>query len=135
MGWYVTDRVERGGRGSNLSFLRGGSEARTPASGSATSDAETAAGDDRWEDDCGACVFTSLKPAWADRNLFNLAEKVCVDSGARIPVHCGSQQGVEMCVAKCCSAFGVVRYKIIISQRYAALWCKSFQATRRAPKR
>lgn len=111
VGWYVAGRVERGGRSSNLSFLRAASEVRTPASASATSDAETAAGNDGWEDDCGACVFTSLKPAWADRNLFNLAEKVCVEPGARLLVRCGRQQAMEVALAECALAFGVVWYE------------------------
>lgn len=36
----------------------------------------TAAGVDDGFADSEPCVFTSLKPAWADRNLFILAEKV-----------------------------------------------------------
>ncbi|KAL8429121.1 hypothetical protein Efla_003174 [Eimeria flavescens] len=82
VGWYTT-HVERAVNGSNLSLLRDGATSgelavHTQPSASKNSNAASTSSDSSQcsKDDMGACVFTSLKPAWADRNLFNLAEKI-----------------------------------------------------------
>ncbi|KAL8272882.1 hypothetical protein Esti_003191 [Eimeria stiedai] len=79
VGWY-TNCVDAAVTGSNLSLLRDGSTSGEFAVNTPLAD-EDAASIDSTDSDClksdsGACVFTSLKPAWADRNLFNLAEKI-----------------------------------------------------------
>ena len=78
MGWYVTSCSERSSACANLSLFgpygasRGGTNGKKAPEGDAATVNPTSSADDG-----GACVFTSLKPAWADRNLYNLAEKVC----------------------------------------------------------
>ncbi|XP_026190986.1 uncharacterized protein LOC34624195 [Cyclospora cayetanensis] len=77
VGWYVTDRAERARSAENLCLLRSCGESRDSAIGATVPDRDTRAKDNGASlDDGGACVFTSLKPAWADRNLYNLAEKI-----------------------------------------------------------
>ncbi|KAL8447484.1 hypothetical protein Emed_004367 [Eimeria media] len=79
VGWY-TNCVDAAVTGSNLSLLRDGSTSGEFGVNTPLADEDSAStdstGSDLTNSDSGACVFTSLKPAWADRNLFNLAEKI-----------------------------------------------------------
>lgn len=79
VGWYITKGSNSTVPGTSLSLLRACNSNRNNTNGKTVPDSEAAVtNDSSFEDDGGACVFTSLKPAWADRNLYNLAEKVWV---------------------------------------------------------
>lgn len=95
VGWYVTNHAQRAISDSSFSILRSVGASQQSAQDAAAPDGDTAANDDvGFQDDGGACVFTSLKPAWADRNLYNLAEKVGKD--ARI------SRALRDTAGKCC---------------------------------
>lgn len=87
VGWY-TNHVERSASATSLSLLRDQSDGQQNTVGTPNPDSEcassTSSKDASSQNDFGACVFTSLKPAWADRNLYNLAEKVRLGCKVRI---------------------------------------------------
>ncbi|CDJ49273.1 hypothetical protein EBH_0060350 [Eimeria brunetti] len=77
VGWYVTKCSERASSCTNLSLLRPCEASQDARNGKKSPEGDAAAATPlSSDDDGGACVFTSLKPAWADRNLYNLAEKI-----------------------------------------------------------
>ncbi|CDJ30364.1 LOW QUALITY PROTEIN: uncharacterized protein EMH_0006210 [Eimeria mitis] len=77
VGWYVTKCSKRTSTCTKLGFLRPCDGSRGETNGKKPPEGDAAAGNlASSDDDGGACVFTSLKPAWADRNLYNLAEKI-----------------------------------------------------------
>lgn len=77
VGWYTTEHNGRDGLRANLSLLRDGNSRRQINEDAPTPDSRITSMTNVCSEDEGvACVFTSLKPAWADRNLYNLAEKI-----------------------------------------------------------
>ncbi|CDJ59185.1 WD domain-containing protein, related [Eimeria maxima] len=81
VGWYVTKSSKNASPSvsacTNLSLFGPCGATGDGTNGKKTPDAHAATANPISSvDDGGACVFTSLKPAWADRNLYNLAEKI-----------------------------------------------------------